>query len=306
MIVVAFWAAIAWCASQVGLDNQMFWFVVGVSAFIFVLFIYLARDERRPRRALWVTVPVLVFSFLMVSITLFVYSALLTIAAIFLARRPPPRIRTLARVCMAAVLISLAGGVIPGIFEARRMETMRRDFPIVSLERRLRYEKHRAAPVSRRDPITNVSAMVRLNDLENDLDMRTYRRNQFKNLHDHQYELFVRSVGFGVGRMMPITRRLTRPPVLRDIRFDEITSDSSQTEPNDWRDVPPAGKSNTVEDLHKVSRDDFLNPSFWGAVIVPPLNVSGFLEHGFHYAPEGSLKDAATWTIERLELVSLL
>jgi hypothetical protein len=68
----------------------------------------------------------------------------------------------------------------------------------------------------------------------------------------------------------------------------------------------PSEKSYTVEDLHKVSRKDFLNPIFWGAVIEPPLKVSGFVEHGFHFPPTATLKDVSTWTIERLELVSLL
>jgi hypothetical protein len=306
MIVVAFWAFIAWCATQAGFDNGTFWFVVGVLAVVSALFIRLARDEFRRRRALRITVPVLMLSFLTMSITLFVDSALLTIAASFLARQPRPSIRALSGVCIVSAMIALAGGVMPGIVEGHRLEMMRREFPIVSLERRLQYEKHRTLPMNPRDAIVDDSAMVRLIDWEQELEMRAYRRDQFKRLHDYHYELFVRSTGFGVGRMPLLGLGRLRRPSLRDIRFDDTAVDKAGVESDIPPDFLPSEKSYTVEDLHKVSRKDFLSPIFWGAVIEPPLKVSGFVEHGFHVPPTATLKDVSTWTIERLELVSLL
>jgi hypothetical protein len=49
-----------------------------------------------------------------------------------------------------------------------------------------------------------------------------------------------------------------------------------------------------------------LDPDGFGIAIEPPLTVTGFVDHGFHYPPSNGMGDAAPWTILRLELVSLL
>ncbi len=65
-------------------------------------------------------------------------------------------------------------------------------------------------------------------------------------------------------------------------------------------------ESRDAEHVHIVSRNDFLDADGFGAAIEPSLNVTGFVEHGFHYPPGADPDDHTKWTILRLELVSLL
>ena len=82
--------------------------------------------------------------------------------------------------------------------------------------------------------------------------------------------------------------------------------DVQRNEWNNWRAFWNAGKSNTVEHLHRASELDFLDPESFGGLIDAPSKVAGFVEHALHYPPSASLEDPDMWTIERLELVSLL
>ncbi len=306
LLFVAFAAGIAWCAAQVGFDSGMFWFVVGFSAVLSAVFVYFARDERRRRRALVFLIPVLALSFLALSIALFVNSALLSIATVILAGRARPSVRTLWAISAAVTLTSLLAAVLPVMAYMRELESARREITTVSLVQRLEYERREPRLTRAQDSVTKASLVSKLDQFEQSLDHARTRKWQLHRLHAYQYRLFESAMGFGLGRIIPLTPRSLRVPPLRDIRFDDATVTDYGDERGVWYDFGVSDESTGAERVHLVSRNDFLNPDGFGLAIEPPLNVMGFVEHGFHYSPTASLEERERWTIVRLELVSLL
>jgi hypothetical protein len=302
MAVVAFCAGVAWCASRVGFDDGFFWFAVGVGTITSALFVWLSRNQRRRRLALWVTIPVLLFSFSLMSLALFADAAFLSVVTIFLGRRPPPDARTLSFSAMICGAVALLIGMAPGAGEVRRLMDLRREFPIVSLEGRLKHERLKAARV------TPISASVSsgLDEFEQQFALGNYRQFQLRRIHSYEHEAFIRSFGFGVGRMTPLRAESVRQPPLRDIPFAEESHERTDDPYRGWRAFWTAGKSNAAKSLHIASRNDFLDPDSLGAIIEPPLKVVGFIAHALHYPPTASLEDHKAWILDRLELVSLL
>jgi hypothetical protein len=181
-----------------------------------------------------------------------------------------------------------------------RVEEMRREFPVTSLAHRLEYEKDapRLAPPSTK---LGTAPARSLDEFEAVLNQR-WRTHDLRMIHSREYERFVRSMGFGVMRMpRPSSRRVRRPP-LRDLAFNEPWPDEGVDEPTWQFDF---GEGNSAAHLHKVSRGDFLDADGFGH-IVERQRTAGFIEHGMHYAPVHGLKDEDSWTIDQLELVSLL
>ena len=307
-LIVAFSSIVAWCASRVGFDNGLFWFVLVVSAILSAIFVYCARDEKRRRLAPLVPLPLaLLLCLPFVSIALLLNGLLLFLVGVFCACRPPLRVGTLWIVAMSTVSASLVAGVVPGILELRELETIREEFPIVPLESRLSYENKVLRPEEMTQNALAADVATRLSETENNLSRRRYRTYKFESIHARHYEQFVRAVGFGVGRMMvPMPRRLHRPP-LQDIPFDASASPDLQPAYGEWKELFTAGKSNDIQHLHTVSRRDFLDPDAFGALVDPARrSVVGFVEHGFHHSPLHGVEDQDEWAIVRLELVSLL
>jgi len=106
--------------------------------------------------------------------------------------------------------------------------------------------------------------------------------------------------------MGPINPESISLPALRDVRFDETTSIVQGTRWGLASAFQRVGKSNDISHLHDASRDYFLDPEWFGAVIEPVRRVAGFVAHAFHNPPVASLEDPQRWAIDRLELVSLL
>src|SRR5262245_61014881 len=131
LAVVGIFAGYSWCASQAGFDNSMFWFAAIVSAAMSVLFVFLSKNPNRRLRALWAIIPIGLFSFLLMSLPLFANALLLTVAIVYLARRPPVDFRTLSFTALVIALISLFIGLTPGFAEIRRLDAMRAEIPIV-------------------------------------------------------------------------------------------------------------------------------------------------------------------------------
>lgn len=308
--IVAFCSIVAWCASRVGFDNAMFWIVLCISAVLsalFVTFVYLAQDEKRRHFSPLAAVAFLACCLLALpSMPLVMNALLLLVAGIVCACRPPLRVRTLWAVAMISASLALIAGVLPGIFEVRELLAMRQEYPVVSLESRLKYEQRHRPSANAPDLVVSAAVLAELEDFEDDLDADDYRGNQLERIHKHQYELFVRAIGFGVARMLrPRPESLRRPP-LEDIPFDGKFLAELGTGRKDWRGAWRAGQSNDVEHLHTVSRNDFLDADSFGASVEPIVRVVGFVEHGFHYSPARGFEDREMWKIVRLELVSLL
>ncbi len=307
LVVVAFWAGIAWCAAQVGFDNGLFWSAVVASIVLCSLFIHLGRDKKRRHRALIATMPVLLLAFLMMSFTVLAETALLTVAVLYFARRPtPPTVRRLVGVCMGVTLIGLTCGLVPGLAMARTLSRMRTAYPVIPLEGRLQYEQREKRSNDVRDATLSLSLSKRLDMVEIDLaNEYSLTADKFRRLHDTQYERFVRAAGFGIGRIIPaiMPREIYRSELL-DVSFDG--SDPSP-EPDPFQHMLHLeSQSNDLGYLHDSSVHCFIDPRYWGALIRPPKNVAGFTAHAFRSSPISSLRDPSSWSIERLELVSLL
>ena len=305
--IVAFCGVLAWCALQVGWNNGMYWTAVVVSAAVSVVFVHFARDEARRRLAFLAPVPFLACCLLPVaSLTLFTNAGLLLLAGVLCFSRPVFSVRTLWGITMVCAAVALVVGVVPGRLQMRRLAAMRTEFPIVSLEQRLEYEQRQNRKAAAEILVLSNAVSSELDTVEQDLFTNTYRQRQLKLIHDLQYELFVRATGFGVTRMMrPVPSGLRRPP-LRDIPFSEAAAASPPTAYRDWLGFAAAGKSVDVEHLHTVSRNDFLDADSLGQVDQVGLMAIGFVEHAFHYSPVGGFEDPSRWTIERIELLSLL
>jgi len=152
----------------------------------------------------------------------------------------------------------------------------------------------------------SADAMASLKETEQELSQNNFMEYQFRRIHDHQYELFVLARGFGVSRMLPPRIDYLKRPPLEDIPFNPKLVEKEELDFNNWSGMLSVGTSDAIEHLHKASRYDFLDAESFGVVIEPQVQVVGFVEHGFHHSPDQSLKNENAWTIERLELVSLL
>jgi hypothetical protein len=316
LLFVAFAAAIAWCAAQVGFDNGLFWFVVGLSVVLSGVFVLFARAKKGRAFALVLLLPVLALSFLMGSISLFINSALLSTATVVLACRSPLPVRPLCVIAGTTTLVSLVAAVLSVVAYMHKLEAAAREIPTVSLVNKLRYERHRTTGASPRP--TSVSVTNGLNKFEEFLDAFSERKMELKRLHIYQYRLFENSAGFGVQRMIPLRPSSFRRPPLRDIAFDSFSPDKSLVgrgysrddtvapERGYWRAGSVSFDYEDAEQFHMASRNDFLDPDGFGIAIEPQLNVMGFVEHGFHYPPGANSFPRARWTILQIELVSLL
>jgi hypothetical protein len=234
-----------------------------------------------------------------------IFTGLLLVAGIVLAALPRAPLRWVVGVTMGCMAAAMVGGLIAGWEEITRLRAMQTEFPVVSLASRLAYERRGVAPLVA--PALSAGVESALSQLEKDCDVRNAREWQLKRIHAREYEQFIRAAGFGVGRMRQPRLWAMRLAPLRDIAFDEPPAGGEfLAEETGWWGIRNAGLANGAEHLHAVSRADFLDPAGFGASIAPLVKVAGFVEHGLHYSPLAQLSNRKAWTIERLELVSLL
>ncbi len=284
----------------------MVWFVAFVSLIMSALF-YLRAGSEKGRRFAW-TVPIWFIGIGMlgvfatfVSLALLINAVALMLLGTYFALGRPLRRKTLLMCIAGCALISFVGGTLPGISEYHRLQAMRTEFPVRSLVTHLSYERHNSAKTQ----APQLSPVV-LTQLSKDEQELSANRWQLKLIHDHNYELFSRSIGFGVGRMIQPNPDYPRKPPLRDIYFDKTELVSTEGPDSYWPKAYEDSDSKEPEQLHIFSRYDFLEPDSFGAIVETKDKVIGFIPHAMHHPPTAGLKNSLTWTIERLELVSLL
>lgn len=194
---------------------------------------------------------------------------------------------------------------------------MRKDFPVVSLEARLDYEKASAASaafVTRVD----LSPVVREQlDAQERKSLGSNKRHyMLETIHSVERDAFIRASGFGVTRMTPTPIRrksivLSEPMSVRLPPRPRYEFDETGDTPVAGRDVkqrlvtyPP---NENLSELHTAGTRDFLNRERMG-YIRSRREVAGFESHRFQRMPELFLeKDKKPrWQITRLELISLL
>jgi hypothetical protein len=105
-------------------------------------------------------------------------------------------------------------------------------------------------------------------------------------------------MGFGVSRMGYLRRAPTieERESLRDIPFHQIDRDYTKSKD----ELPP------LETMHVNFGADFLSPEWWGGIIEPTKRVVGFLPHAIHRPRHLGDRSAEHYTLDSLQLVSLL
>jgi len=313
-VFVALCAFVAWCGAQAGTQSELFWISVIASGFMSTLFVCVAGSESHHGRAWFAPVPFLVLCAVpLASLFLLVDSLALIFLGIFCAGRPVMSDRRLCLLVMVLAAAACFVGVLPGMARMREWAELQREFPAVSLNTRLAYEHRDDRPQPKGNLQLSTDVQQQLTETEQDLDVETFRNALLEQIHDREYERFVRSNGFGVDRMLRPRPEYIRQPPLRDIPFVADTNghgtaksdEPDATYRNRWQGLWATGRSNDVKHLHEASRNDFFDPDGFGAVI-QPLLVAGFIAHAFHHSPTQALDDRRSWQIERIELVSLL
>jgi hypothetical protein len=300
LAIVAFAALMSWCAAELGYDAA-FWIFLVTSSIASWVFVSAARHETgRILAIIAAALPLCLICLLVISPATVINAALLLAGAIAVAVMPRQSVRMLTAAVMLITATTFTLAAMEARRQAARLEEMRREFPVVSLAHRLDYEKEAPRPEATPAKLGSVPAKS-LDEFEAVLDQR-WRAQDLRMIHSRQYEQFVRSMGFGVMRMRrPSSQRVRRPP-LRDIAFNERWPEDYDRQGNWEFDF---GEGNSAVGLHKLSRGDFLDADGFGHIIERQQSA-GFIEHGMHFSPVNGLKDEDAWTIEQLELVSLL
>lgn len=303
-------AVFFWCVGQAGFDNGLFWLVTFVAALMSLMWWAAARSRGGARwLAPFAALPLGFFCGLPFgSLPLLVQAGLLFVAGIACAALAPLRPRTLAAAATGCLLAALASEALEIRQERQDLEALRRATQVASLEPRLAYEQQRRGQEpAAAAPVLSPDVEGTLHEME--LPRRPYRNRQLglEWLHTQASKNFAGSEGFGVTRMPRPSRSWVDRPELADIAFDEVSSPDEDRSYADW-DVAffPRDRVEKVEDLHVASRDDFLDPGGFGWIAEPLTKVAGFISHAFHAPATAALKDPQAWTVERLELVSLL
>jgi hypothetical protein len=303
--ILTFVAVISWCAGRVGFDNPQFWGAAVVSFTLAAFFILLSgyRDGRTVGLVAGIFVGG-ICSLLFGSIISF-YSALLLILATLIgaaARIRSTRARCgIAMVCVSAAFV-LATSY--GNADFNRIADLREQFPIESLENRLAYEGKRPSTDATIGMTPAVNA--KLTEDEQLFQQRHWRRTHLRQIHDREYEQFVRASGFGITRLGPPRRETIEMSPLRDIAFAKASPDDERNTWNDWRNGALVTADSPIEKAYDASRIDFLDAEGYGNILAPRTKVAGFVPHAFHHHPLEHAKERPKWSIDRVELVSLL
>jgi hypothetical protein len=306
LILFVFAAIFCWCAAQVGPDNGVFWFVVVVTSVVSAFYARAVHNQAYGNAAAIAFGGLGFFIFLVlgmfVALAVIVNFLLQLIALLGFVRFRPHTWRPILVVVGSCAAIAFSYATYVGLPGVRRMQALRREYPIVSLADRL---AHESVP-----PTTAPKQTKALNErLQLDED-RYYddwgRSRMLRQLHSRSYEKFVRAQGFGIGRMLtPRKETLELPPL------ESITFQSPQVA--EWNNIsvkfyfnPLSKKASPLEDIYETSRFDFTDDLTLGHTFEPRKRIAGFQPHAASIPPTNNLAEDEAVTLNRLELVSLL
>ena len=303
--ILTFVAVISWCAGRVGFDNPQFWIAAAISFTLGSIFIRWSGYRDGRTAALLAVICLGGFCTLPFGSLVVLYSAgLLLLATLIYAvvRVRSTRARYgIAMICVSAAFV-LAYSY--GNADFNRVIALQNQFPIESFENRLAYEGQRPSIGA---SITMPPALnVKLSEDEQIFQQRGWRMEHLRLIHDREHEQFVRAAGFGIRRMGPPSRESIEMPPLRDIEFAKASPDDERNTWNDWRNGALVTADSPIEKAHDASRIDFLDAEGYGNILAPRTKVAGFVPHAFHHHPLEYAKERPKWSINRVELVSLL
>ncbi|MBA4106577.1 MAG: hypothetical protein C0485_12535 [Pirellula sp.] len=303
--ILTFVAVISWCAGRVGFDNPQFW-IAAVISFVLAAFFIRWSGYRDGRTAALLAVTFFTgFCTLPFSLLASFFSALLLVLAILIgaaAKITSTRVRCgIAMVCVSAAFV-LATSY--GNADFNRIAELRELFPIESLENRLAYEGKQPSTeaVIGMTPAMN----AKLTEDEQIFQQRDWRTVHLRQIHDREYEQFVRASGFGISRLGPPRKETIEVSPLRDIDFANAALNDEQDGWISWHAGDILNAESPIDKVHDASRIDFLDPEGYGNILAPRTKVVRFVPHAFHHHPLARSKERPKWSIDRIELVSLL
>lgn len=283
----------------------MFLFVVVFSlsvGFTFVLY-FVARYVGN-RAALGLSAAATFLSFCVIMLPLsghfFVCSILLLGAALKGAK---PRVAVFCSIAGMVVSYSLVAFNVRSTMN--ELESLQKDYPIVSLEGRLAYEQK--ATEAGESP--ELSAQVQ-NQLERFEEMRDFgqpiRTEMLELLHGDLTQEFAAAQGFGVGRMMRIRRGPIELPKLEPVPQPKPTKQYKPNQPDPATPIDeivfePPGEG-ALGWINEYATEDFLDIRRMG-YIESRQRAAGFKPHQMSVLPHN---DNDGWSVIRVELISLL
>lgn len=213
-----------------------------------------------------------------------------------------------------AAFAAIAGLSVALGLEAKRLrafEAMRTQYPLVSLDDRLAYEK-RHLPKLDPNPVlsTAVEAELALRESRNGRHTRTF---MLQRLHNRSREQFEGITGAGAIRMnsmlLPIQLELPDEPPVPQPKTESQPYDPADDSPGQLLargPADPAPEGQHLVEMHNRGLRDFLDNRRMG-YIDPQGRVAGFASHRFAEAPTLFQPETAqSWETTRLELVGLL
>lgn len=303
--ILTFFAVVSWCAGQGGYANPQFWIAAAISIGLGMLFV--RWSGYRDARTVGLLAVLLLVGFCTLpfgSLASLYATGLLLVATLISAIAKIRWTRARYGIAMICVSVALVLTCSYGNAEFDHVLALRKLYPIESIDHRLAYEPQQ--------PATSGSAKLspivatRLTEDEQVFDPRGWRVTHLRMIHDREYEHFVRAAGFGIMRMGRPRKETVVMPPLRDIDFADATSSEPATVWNHWRGNIRIERDDPVEQTHHASRYDFLDAEGYGDILQRREQVVGFVPHAFHQHPLQRSEKRPKWSIDRLELVSLL
>jgi hypothetical protein len=233
----------------------------------------------------------------------FLLSGCITAAAAWSIAEKKGGVREFLKVATGGLILTHCIVAVYSLWVISERSELRTLYPAESLSERLAYED---SPLSLQG---NESLTVLSKEGDFDLfrfEQRTRgsrRANSLGSLHESVVDDFIESPGFGVGRMIdPPTKRTVILP-----EAESITLPLPRTTGFSNTSSAHALPAETLREMHWDSVVDFVNTKGFG-VVKDRDHVKGFQAHHFHEMPKFRASPATTqrWSVERLELVSLL
>jgi hypothetical protein len=196
--------------------------------------------------------------------------------------------------------LSLAGTVmaygIVAYYVNRDLSELRGQFPYVSMEERLPPLKPHRETATRYDDL----ALVELEDSLDATHQQDGHRQDLEQLHEHTVETFVSRPGFGVVRMVGVSKWTLNLGKRSDSPIPQ-PSPEGQTALSTGLDLAGLERADLVHEgsqLHRASILDFVEGL---GFVKDRRHVAGFQEHRFSEVPAGD-----SWQVRTLDLVSLV
>lgn len=308
--------------------SDLFAVQFAVSITLSLLFLWLVRVALRSKApAKWIIglsfVALVIFSFVQpafddTAMAVCALQVLVTLPVVLVCRMVP-EFRPAAFVCaMLAMVGCYAYSFVDPFQRLAVFKQLQREYPLVSVADRLRYEDSRTA-VANSNPSVAAVAQPLKEPIEKRLARQENRHGRgardlfLYQLHHETERRFAWQQGFGYRRIIPLSRAHLEtedpPPIpMSPPAAPESTPPDSASALLGSRQTSAVTPENSdlLQDLHQAGLSDFLNQSRIGYV-VDRDHVAGFLPHRFaEIPPARDLQQPLRWRVSRLELISLL